>query len=77
MFQKIWERHEVVPETPETPAVLYIDLHLLHEVTTPQAFTMLPGLGPAARRPSSRSPRWTTGDADTREAGLSAARRSP
>ena len=41
MYQKIWERHEVVPETADTPAVLYIDLHLVHEVTTPQAFTML------------------------------------
>ncbi|MBS0387610.1 MAG: 3-isopropylmalate dehydratase large subunit [Proteobacteria bacterium] len=41
LYQKIWERHEVVPETADTPAVLYIDLHLVHEVTTPQAFTML------------------------------------
>ncbi|HEX9474653.1 MAG TPA: 3-isopropylmalate dehydratase large subunit, partial [Steroidobacteraceae bacterium] len=51
LFQKIWERHEVVPETPETPAVLYIDLHLLHEVTTPQAFTMLREQGLRPRRP--------------------------
>jgi 3-isopropylmalate/(R)-2-methylmalate dehydratase large subunit len=51
MFQKIWERHEVVPETAETPAVLYIDLHLLHEVTTPQAFTMLREQGLQPRRP--------------------------
>ena len=41
LLQKIWERHEVVPETADTPAVLYIDLHLVHEVTSPQAFTML------------------------------------
>ena len=41
MFQKIWDRHEVVPETADTPAVLYIDLHLVHEVTSPQAFTVL------------------------------------
>jgi 3-isopropylmalate/(R)-2-methylmalate dehydratase large subunit len=41
MFQKIWEQHEVVPETADTPAVLYIDRHLIHEVTTPQAFTAL------------------------------------
>jgi 3-isopropylmalate/(R)-2-methylmalate dehydratase large subunit len=51
MFQKIWERHEVVPETADTPAVLYIDLHLVHEVTTPQAFTMLRELGLGVRRP--------------------------
>jgi 3-isopropylmalate/(R)-2-methylmalate dehydratase large subunit len=51
MFQKIWERHEVVPETADTPAVLYVDLHLVHEVTTPQAFTMLRELGIGVRRP--------------------------
>jgi 3-isopropylmalate/(R)-2-methylmalate dehydratase large subunit len=51
MFQKIWERHEVVPETADTPAVLYIDLHLVHEVTTPQAFTMLREQGLHVRRP--------------------------
>ena len=41
LFEKIWEQHIVVPETKETPAVIYIDLHLIHEVTTPQAFTLL------------------------------------
>ena len=41
LLQKIWEQHEVVPETADTPAVLYIDLHLVHEVTSPQAFTVL------------------------------------
>ena len=51
MFQKIWERHAVVPETADTPAVLYVDLHLVHEVTTPQAFTMLRELGLGVRRP--------------------------
>jgi 3-isopropylmalate/(R)-2-methylmalate dehydratase large subunit len=38
LFEKVWEQHEVAPETADTPAVLYIDLHLIHEVTTPQAF---------------------------------------
>ena len=38
LFDKVWDAHVVVPETPEHPAVLYVDLHLLHEVTTPQAF---------------------------------------
>jgi 3-isopropylmalate/(R)-2-methylmalate dehydratase large subunit len=51
MFEKVWERHEVVPETPDTPAVLYIDLHLIHEVTSPQAFAMLRDRGLAVRRP--------------------------
>ncbi len=50
MFQKVWERHEVVPETPETPAVLYIDLHLIHEVTSPQAFAELRARGLPVRR---------------------------
>ena len=41
LFEKIWDQHIVVPETEDTPAILYIDLHLIHEVTTPQAFTQL------------------------------------
>jgi 3-isopropylmalate/(R)-2-methylmalate dehydratase large subunit len=51
LFEKVWERHEVVPETPDTPAVLYIDLHLTHEVTSPQAFSVLRSRGLAVRRP--------------------------
>jgi 3-isopropylmalate/(R)-2-methylmalate dehydratase large subunit len=51
LFQKIWDGHLVRPETPETPAVLYIDLHLVHEVTTPQAFTELRERGLPVRRP--------------------------
>ncbi len=50
LFQKVWERHEVVPETADTPAVLYIDLHLIHEVTTPQAFSVLRERGLPVRR---------------------------
>jgi 3-isopropylmalate/(R)-2-methylmalate dehydratase large subunit len=50
MFQKVWEQHEVAPETADTPAVLYIDLHLIHEVTTPQAFEVLRQRGLAVRR---------------------------
>ncbi len=50
MFQKVWERHEVVAETADTPAVLYIDLHLIHEVTSPQAFTELRARGLPVRR---------------------------
>jgi 3-isopropylmalate/(R)-2-methylmalate dehydratase large subunit len=51
LFDKVWAAHEVVPETPDTPAVLYIDLHLIHEVTSPQAFSMLRAHGLPVRRP--------------------------
>ena len=51
LFEKIWRRHLVRPETAETPAVLYIDLHIIHEVTTPQAFSVLRDNGIAVRRP--------------------------
>jgi 3-isopropylmalate/(R)-2-methylmalate dehydratase large subunit len=37
----VWQAHEVVPESADTPAILYIDLHLTHEVTSPQAFSVL------------------------------------
>jgi 3-isopropylmalate/(R)-2-methylmalate dehydratase large subunit len=50
LFQKVWERHEVVPETTDTPAVLFIDLHLIHEVTSPQAFSELRSRGLNLRR---------------------------
>ena len=45
LFDKVWDRHVVVPETDERPAVLHIDLHLLHEVTSPQAFNVLRARG--------------------------------
>jgi 3-isopropylmalate/(R)-2-methylmalate dehydratase large subunit len=51
LFEKIWQAHEVVPETAETPAILYVDLHLVHEVTTPQAFAALEARGLPVRRP--------------------------
>ncbi|HUI62549.1 MAG TPA: 3-isopropylmalate dehydratase large subunit [Steroidobacteraceae bacterium] len=50
MFEKVWRRHEVSAETADTPAVLYIDLHLIHEVTSPQAFTVLRSRGLPVRR---------------------------
>ncbi len=50
LFEKIWERH-VVAQEPESPAVLYIDLHLVHEVTSPQAFDGLRARGLRVRRP--------------------------
>ena len=50
MFEKVWREHEVSAESPDTPAVLYIDLHLIHEVTSPQAFTVLRERGLPVRR---------------------------
>jgi len=50
LFEKVWERHIVVPESADTPAVLYIDLHLTHEVTSPQAFDVLRARGLKVRR---------------------------
>lgn len=52
LFDKIWEQHVVVPETTEHPAVLAIDLHLVHEVTSPQAFAELERRGRRVARPS-------------------------
>lgn len=51
LFEKVWRDHVVVPETLDTPAVLYIDLHLIHEVTTPQAFALLREQNLPVRRP--------------------------
>jgi 3-isopropylmalate/(R)-2-methylmalate dehydratase large subunit len=51
LFDKVWDAHLVAPETAATPAILYIDLHLVHEVTTPQAFTELRQRGLKLRRP--------------------------
>ena len=51
LFDKLWERHVVVPEAEDSPAILFIDLHLIHEVTTPQAFSVLESRGLSVRRP--------------------------
>jgi 3-isopropylmalate/(R)-2-methylmalate dehydratase large subunit len=50
LFEKVWRRHVVREESAETPAVLYIDLQLLHEVTSPQAFDELKRRGLKVRR---------------------------
>ena len=50
LFQKVWDEH-VVTQEPDRPAVLYIDLQLIHEVTSPQAFTGLRERGLKVRRP--------------------------
>ena len=50
MYDKVWDSH-VVAHDPSAPAVLYIDLHLVHEVTSPQAFQGLRDRGIGVRRP--------------------------
>jgi 3-isopropylmalate/(R)-2-methylmalate dehydratase large subunit len=50
LFEKLWDSH-VVTQQPDSPAILYIDLHLVHEVTSPQAFTGLRQRGLKVRRP--------------------------
>jgi 3-isopropylmalate/(R)-2-methylmalate dehydratase large subunit len=51
LFEKVWADHIVVEETPDIPAILYVDLHIIHEVTTPQAFTVLRDNNLQVRRP--------------------------
>jgi len=50
LFEKIWDDH-VVYDEPERQTILYIDLHLVHEVTSPQAFESLRLAGRKVRRP--------------------------
>src|SRR5271168_3412658 len=50
LFEKIWEEH-VVREKSHEPSLLYIDLHLIHEVTSPQAFAGLRDSGRKIRAP--------------------------
>jgi 3-isopropylmalate/(R)-2-methylmalate dehydratase large subunit len=50
LFRKVWDAH-LVAEEPDGPSLLYVDLHLLHEVTSPQAFEALRVAGRPVRRP--------------------------
>ncbi|MDC1142218.1 3-isopropylmalate dehydratase large subunit [Planctomycetota bacterium] len=50
LLEKIWARHVVASET-DCPDVMYIDLHLIHEVTSPQAFAEIASRGLTVRRP--------------------------
>jgi 3-isopropylmalate/(R)-2-methylmalate dehydratase large subunit len=50
IIEKVWDNH-VVAERPGAPTLLYIDLHLVHEVTSPQAFSGLRERGLKVRRP--------------------------
>ena len=50
MFEKLWNAH-VVYEEPGQPTLIYMDIHLVHEVTSPQAFEGLRMAGRSVRRP--------------------------
>ncbi len=50
LYDKIWDSHVIVPET-DAPAIIFVDLHLIHEVTSPQAFDELRRRGLRLRRP--------------------------
>jgi 3-isopropylmalate/(R)-2-methylmalate dehydratase large subunit len=51
LFDKVWDEHVAEPEAEDRPAILYVDLHLVHEVTSPQAFAALDERGIKVRRP--------------------------
>ena len=51
LFAKVWDAHIVSPESDARPAILYVDLHLIHEVTSPQAFAELRARALSVRRP--------------------------
>ncbi|MGL4339151.1 MAG: 3-isopropylmalate dehydratase large subunit [Rhodoglobus sp.] len=51
LAEKVWESHLVVPGQGDHPDLIYIDLHLVHEVTSPQAFDGLRAAGRDVRRP--------------------------
>lgn len=59
LFDKIWDAHEAVPAGADHPAVIYVDTHLIHEVTSPQAFVLLRERGLRVRRPDRT---WATVD---------------
>jgi 3-isopropylmalate/(R)-2-methylmalate dehydratase large subunit len=51
LFDKLWNSHVVQAQTESTPAIIYIDLHLVHEVTSPQGFDLLRDMKTRVRRP--------------------------
>src|SRR5438270_11116019 len=51
LFEKVWDAH-LVADPPGRSPILYIDLHLVHEVTSPQAFDGLRAAGRQVRQPS-------------------------
>jgi len=57
LFEKIWDSH-VVDRQEDGTCVLYIDRHLVHEVTSPQAFEGLRSAGRVVRRPEATFDAW-------------------
>ena len=60
LFDKLWDAHVVKTESANAPGIMYIDLHLVHEVTSPQGFDTLRERGLRVRRPersATNSPR--------------------
>ncbi|HEY3714184.1 MAG TPA: 3-isopropylmalate dehydratase large subunit [Jatrophihabitantaceae bacterium] len=51
LFRKVWDEHLVADSGDAAPSLLYVDLHLVHEVTSPQAFEALRVAGRPVRRP--------------------------
>jgi len=51
LFRKVWDAHLVADSGDAAPSLLYVDLHLVHEVTSPQAFEALRVAGRPVRRP--------------------------
>ena len=50
LFEKIWNAHQVTEADESAPGMMYVDLHFLHELTSPQAFTALRERGLPVRR---------------------------
>src|ERR1700682_5673662 len=67
LFEKVWDEH-IVSSPPDRLPLLYIDLHLVHEVTSPQAFDGLRAAGRRVRRPeltvATRTPNAPPADLD-------------
>ena len=64
LFDKLWSAHLVKAQSESTPAIIYIDLHLVHEVTSPQGFDLLRDMNIPVRRPERTTPlRHRTGTA--------------
>lgn len=51
LFEKIWESHEILRKDSSGPSLLYVDMHMIHEVTSPQAFESLRANNRKVRRP--------------------------
>ena len=77
LFDKVWERRQVRAESADAPAMLYVDLHLVHEVTSPQAFAELDARGRKVRRPDRMGAAQRDGGNGSRDAGSDRHRIAP